>query len=76
MLKPQFKTSSKSINNKQAVFVLEPLQQGFGHTLGNSLRRVLLSSIKGRALVGVKINGVKHQFSTLEGLKEIGRAHV
>jgi len=70
MLKPQFKTSSKSINNKQAVFVLEPLQQGFGHTLGNSLRRVLLSSIKGRALVGVKINGVKHQFSTLEGLKE------
>ena len=70
MFKPQFKTKSKSKNNKEGVFVLEPLEQGFGHTLGNALRRCLLNSIKGRALTSVKIAGVKHQFSTLSGLKE------
>lgn len=51
-------------------FVIEPLTEGYGHTIGNSLRRVLLSSIKGAAITTVKIDGVKHQFSTLAGLKE------
>lgn len=51
-------------------FVLEPLLPGFGHTIGNALRRVLYSSIPGAAITSVKINGVKHKFSTVEGLKE------
>lgn len=51
-------------------FVLSPLEQGYGLTIGNSLRRVLLTSLTGMAVTSVKIAGVKHQFSTLEGLKE------
>lgn len=70
MFQPQFKTTAISHDGKQGVFTLEPLEQGFGHTLGNALRRTLLSSISGWAITAVKINGVKHQFSTLAGLKE------
>lgn len=70
MLKPQFKTTAKSKDKLAATFVLEPLEQGYAHTLGNALRRCLLSSIMGRSITGVKINGVRHQFSTLTGLKE------
>lgn len=70
MLKPKFKTIIKEKNDHRGIFLLEPLEKGFGHTLGNALRRCLLSSIKGRAITAVKISGVKHQFSTLEGLKE------
>lgn len=51
-------------------FILEPLDQGYGQTLGNSLRRVLLASLPGSAIVTAKIEGVKHQFSTLAGMKE------
>lgn len=51
-------------------FVISPLAQGYGLTIGNSLRRVLLTSLPGIAITSVKINGVKHQFSTLAGLKE------
>ena len=51
-------------------FIVEPLPRGFGHTLGNSLRRVLLGSLSGAAITQIKINGVKHKFSTLSGLKE------
>jgi DNA-directed RNA polymerase subunit alpha len=51
-------------------FIIEPLDQGYGQTLGNSLRRVLLSSLAGAAISSVKIASVKHQFSTLEGMKE------
>jgi DNA-directed RNA polymerase subunit alpha len=51
-------------------FSIEPLTQGYGQTLGNSLRRVLLTSLSGSAITSVKIEGVKHQFSTLPGLKE------
>lgn len=52
------------------MFVIEPLEQGYGHTLGNSLRRVLLSSLPGAAITSIKVAGVSHQFSTLAGLKE------
>lgn len=52
------------------VYSYEPLPTGFGHTLANALRRVLLSSIKGAAVTQVKINGVNHQFTTLPGVKE------
>jgi DNA-directed RNA polymerase subunit alpha len=51
-------------------FVIEPLAQGYGHTIGNALRRVLYTSIQGAAITSVRINGVKHKFSTLTGLKE------
>ena len=51
-------------------FVIEPLDQGYGHTIGNSLRRVLLGSLPGAAIVQVKISGVRHQFSTLAGMSE------
>ncbi len=51
-------------------FVIEPLEQGYGHTLGNSLRRVLLASLPGAAITSVKIAGVTHQYTTLEGMTE------
>lgn len=51
-------------------FTIEPLEQGYGHTIGNSLRRVLLSSLSGAAITQVKIAGVRHQFSTLPGMSE------
>ena len=51
-------------------FVIEPLERGFGLTLGNSLRRVLLSSLQGAAITAVRIDGVLHEFSTLPGVIE------
>lgn len=51
-------------------FIAEPLERGFGHTVGNSLRRVLLSSLRGSAITAVKINGALHEFSTLPGVVE------
>ena len=51
-------------------FVCEPLERGFGITLGNSLRRVLLSSLQGAAITTVKVDGVLHEFSTVPGVKE------
>ena len=51
-------------------FVIEPLQAGYGNTLGNSLRRVLLSSIRGAAIVSFKIEGASHEFTTVKGVKE------
>lgn len=51
-------------------FVVEPLEQGFGYTIGNALRRVLLSSIPGAAITSIKIDGVLHEFSTIPGVKE------
>lgn len=51
-------------------FIVEPLEQGYGQTLGNSLRRVLLTSLPGAAISAVKITGAKHQFTTIPGLKE------
>jgi len=54
----------------RGVFVIEPLDRGFGHTFGNSLRRVLLSSLEGAAVTAVKIEGVAHEFTTLPGVRE------
>ena len=51
-------------------FVIEPLERGFGHTLGNSLRRVLINSLPGAAVTSVQIDGVQHEFSTVPGVKE------
>jgi DNA-directed RNA polymerase subunit alpha len=69
-MKPQFTIETKNIDANTSRFVFEPLPQGFGHTLGNSLRRVLYTSIRGAAITSVKIGGVSHQFSTIEGVRE------
>jgi len=60
----------EEVNKTYGRFVVEPLERGFGITIGNSLRRVLLSSIEGCAITGVKIYGVYHEFSALEGVQE------
>ncbi len=65
-----FKVKVETEKENFAKIVLEPLERGFGHTLGNSLRRVLLSSLKGAAVTSVKIDGVSHQFSTIDGVLE------
>ncbi len=57
-------------NNSYGKFVIEPLERGFGHTLGNALRRVLINSLPGAAVTSVNIEGVQHEFSTIEGVKE------
>ena len=75
----------QSVGTNRARFVVEPLEPGFGYTLGNSLRRTLLSSIPGAAVSSVRIEGVLHEFSTVSKvtedvtdiiLNQIGRAHV
>ena len=68
--KPNIQCTEKSPDNKYAKFVMEPLERGFGSTLGNSLRRVLLSCLPGAAVTRVRIDGVLHEFSTMEGVSE------
>lgn len=63
-------TCEETNNGCFARFIVEPLDRGFGITLGNCLRRVLLSALPGAAAVGIKINGVQHEFSTLKGVME------
>lgn len=65
-----FEIKEEEKGTNYAKFVISPLEQGYGLTVGNSLRRVLLSSLSGIAVTSVKIAGVKHQFSTLSGMKE------
>ena len=60
----------EEVDDNRGVFVIEPLDRGFGYTFGNSLRRVLLSSLEGAAVTSVKIEGVAHEFTTLPGVRE------
>ena len=62
--------SEESVDQFRSRFIIEPLEPGFGYTLGNSLRRTLLSSIPGAAVTSLKVDGVLHEFSTVEGVKE------
>ncbi|MDP2212113.1 MAG: DNA-directed RNA polymerase subunit alpha [Candidatus Aquicultor sp.] len=62
--------SAEEARENAARFAVEPLERGFGYTLGNSLRRVLLSSLPGAAITSVKIEGVAHEFGTIKGVKE------
>ena len=62
--------SEESISETRSRFTIEPLEPGFGYTLGNSLRRTLLSSIPGAAVTSIKIDGVLHEFTTIPGVKE------
>ena len=68
--KPRIETEELTEDGKHGRFVVEPLERGFGNTLGNSLRRVLLSSLEGCAVTSIKIDGVLHEFSTIPGVKE------
>ena len=68
--KPEIETVKLKPDGKYGMFSLEPLECGYGNTLGNSLRRVLLSSLPGVAVTSVKIDGVQHEFSTIPGVKE------
>ena len=62
--------TSESVEQNRGTFTIEPLDRGFGYTFGNSLRRVLLSSLAGAAVTSVRIEGVAHEFSTIPGVKE------
>jgi len=68
--KPKIEIVEISENNRYGKFVCEPLDRGYGTTLGNSLRRILLSSLTGAAITSVKIEGVLHEFSTIPGVRE------
>lgn len=69
LLKPRV-VDVQTISNNQAKIVIEPMERGFGHTLGNALRRVLLSAIPGCAVTEVQIEGVLHEYTTIEGVQE------
>ena len=68
--KPKIEIAEMSEDKKYGKFVVEPLERGYGTTLGNSLRRIMLSSLPGAAVSQVKIDGVLHEFSSLPGVKE------
>jgi len=68
--KPNIATVNLSEDGKEGKFIIEPLERGYGTTLGNSLRRVLLSSLPGVAVTSIKIDGVLHEISTIPGVKE------
>lgn len=68
--KPSIESKDLAPDGTYGRFVVEPLERGFGNTLGNSLRRVLLSSLEGVAVTAIKIDGVLHEFSTIPGVKE------
>ena len=64
------KDTYEAVDENQGRFIVEPLARGFGYTFGNSLRRVLLSSLEGAAISAVKVTGVEHEFSTVPHVKE------
>src|SRR3989344_8383821 len=70
MTNPTFKVKEEKVSQNHSICTIEPLDPGYGHTLGNALRRVLLTSIPGAAVTSVNISGVKHKFSTITGVKE------
>lgn len=72
MNQPTFQIKNEEVVNDYGRFVIEPLEQGYGQTLGSALRRILLTSIVGAAVTQVRISGLKHQFGTIKGVKEDG----
>ena len=70
MLQPTFTVATEIIEGNHSRLTIEPLEKGYGHTMGVSLRRVLLTSIEGAAVTQVRIDGIHHQFSSLQGMRE------
>ncbi len=70
MIEPIFKVKTEIEKGSYSRFVIEPLVKGYGYTLGNALRRVLLSSLQGAAITHVEINNISHPFTTIDGMKE------
>lgn len=68
--KPSITLKSKENDPSKATIIVEPLERGFGHTIGNSLRRVILSTLPGAAVNSIRIDGILHEFSVVEGVKE------
>lgn len=68
--KPEYKITEYIEKNNYGKFELEPLERGFGTTIGNALRRVMLSSMPGSAITSVKIDGVMHEFQKIDGIVE------
>ena len=68
LLKPEIRVESEGLDYVH--IVAEPLEKGFGNTVGNALRRVLLASLPGAAITSVRIDGIDHEFSTKDGMKE------
>ncbi len=68
--KPEFKIAQYDLSNNSGRFVIEPLERGFGLTLGNALRRVLLSSLPGASVYAIEVEGARHEFSALDGVEE------
>src|SRR5215204_6142549 len=69
LIKPQ-KVDFKEQNKRKSEVIIEPLERGFGITLGNALRRILLSSLQGAAVYAIKVDGALHEFSAIAGVKE------
>ena len=69
-MNPSFSVVETESNGSRSTLVIEPLESGYGHTLGNALRRVLLTSLPGTAITKIMVDGVTHQFTTYEGLSE------
>jgi DNA-directed RNA polymerase subunit alpha len=70
MDQPNFTVTTENLDSNSGKFIIEPLPQGYGDTLGNALRRVLYTSIHGSAITSVKFSGVRHQFTSIEGVAE------
>ena len=68
--KPEYKVTEYVESSSYGKFELEPLERGFGTTIGNALRRVMLSSLPGSAITSIKIDGVMHEFQTIDGVVE------
>ena len=68
--KPNITLNEKNDDNTYGKIVVEPLERGYGTTIGNSLRRILLSSLPGAAVTSINIQGVLHEFSTIPGVRE------
>src|SRR5688500_19421170 len=62
--------TAEAVEDNRGSFTVEPLERGFGYTFGNSLRRILLSSLEGAAVTSVKIEGVSHEFTSVPGVRE------
>lgn len=66
----EIKVESESLKTNKGRFIIEPLEKGHGHTFGNSLRRIILTSIEAPAIISVRIEGISHEFMAVEGIVE------